>query len=71
MELHARAAAAFSGAYLVEHSVELVARFTDAITIVAIHHEDQALRVLEVMPPKRADLQGVRVCREPGFRLRQ
>ena len=43
-------------AHLVEHAVELVPSLRDAIAIVAIHHEDQTLRVLEVVPPERADL---------------
>jgi len=46
------------GAHLVEHPVELVASLADTVAIVAVDHEDQALRVLEVMPPQRADLRG-------------
>lgn len=42
---------------LIQHAVQLVAGLANAIAIIAIHHEDQALRVLEVMPPKRTDLQ--------------
>ena len=47
------------GAHLVQHSVQLVARLADAVAVVAIHHKDQALRVLEVVPPQGADLQSV------------
>ena len=42
---------------LVEHAVKLVPSLGDAVAIVAIHHEDQTLRVLEVVPPERADLE--------------
>ena len=37
--------------------MQLVPGLANAVTIVAVHHEDQALRVLEVVPPQRADLQ--------------
>ena len=43
--------------YLVEHAVQLIPRFSYAVAVVAVHHEDQALRVLEVVPPERTDLQ--------------
>ena len=46
-----------AAAHLVEHAVELVPSLRDAVTIVAIHHEDQTLGVLEVVPPQRADLE--------------
>lgn len=42
--------------YLVEHAMQLVPGFTDTITVVAVHHENQTLRVLEVMSPERSDL---------------
>ena len=42
--------------HLAEHAVELVASLRDTVTIVAIHHEDQTLGVLEVVPPEGADL---------------
>ena len=40
----------------VEHAVELITSFPNAITIVAIHDEDNTLSVLEVMPPERTNL---------------
>lgn len=51
-------AEALHSTHLVEHSVQLIARLPNAIAIIAIHHEDQALRVLEVVAPQRADLRG-------------
>ena len=44
--------------HLVQHAVQLVARLADAVAVVAVHHKDQALRVLEVVAPQRADLHG-------------
>mmetsp|Transcript_6020 Transcript_6020/g.15757 ORF Transcript_6020/g.15757 Transcript_6020/m.15757 type:complete len:262 (-) Transcript_6020:40-825(-) len=41
---------------LAEHTVQLVLRLADAVAVIAVHHEDQALRVLEVVPPERANL---------------
>lgn len=41
---------------LVEHAVELVAGFAHAVAIVAVHHKDETLGVLEVVPPQGADL---------------
>ena len=42
--------------HLVQHPVQLVLSLPDTVAIVAVHHEDEALRVLEVVPPQRADL---------------
>jgi hypothetical protein len=44
-------------AHLVEHALQLVPCLADTITIIAVHHEDQTLCVLEVVPPQGADLQ--------------
>ena len=44
-------------AHLVQHPVQLVAGFTDAVAVVAVHDKDEALRVLEVVSPQRPDLQ--------------
>lgn len=41
---------------LVEHALQLLASLTNTVTIVAIDDEDDALGVLEVMPPQRSDL---------------
>ena len=56
---------------LVQHAMQLVARLADAVAIVTVHHEDQTLRVLEVVPPQGADLRAwggkglsVRTCIE-------
>jgi hypothetical protein len=50
----------------VEHAVQFVAGFTDTIAIIAIHDENQALSILEVMSPKRADLWEVNDRKEVG-----
>ena len=42
--------------YFVEHSVKLVSSFHNTVTVVAVHHEDQPLGVLEVMPPQWTNL---------------
>jgi hypothetical protein len=44
--------------HFVEHPVELISGLPNTVAIVAINHEDQALRVLKVVPPERTDLQG-------------
>ena len=41
---------------LIEHAVQLVARLTHAIAVVRVDHEDDALGILVVMAPQRADL---------------
>ena len=41
---------------LVEHALQLLAGLDHTVTIVAIDDEDDALRVLEVVPPQRSDL---------------
>ena len=41
---------------LVQHSLELLASLNNTIAIVAVNDEDDALGVLEVMPPERSDL---------------
>lgn len=41
---------------LAQHSVQLVLCLVDTITIVRVDHEDQALRVLEVVSPERPNL---------------
>lgn len=41
---------------LLEHVGELAFRLADALAVVAVHHVDQALGILEVMPPERPDL---------------
>lgn len=41
---------------LVEHALEFLSGLDDTVTIVGIDDEDDSLRVLEVMPPERADL---------------
>lgn len=43
--------------HLVEHTVQLITSLANTVTIVAIHHKNQSLSVLEVMPPQRPDLQ--------------
>lgn len=37
------------------HATKFVFGFLDTVPVIAIHHEDQALCVLEVMPPQWAD----------------
>jgi len=41
---------------LVQHPVELFLGLAHSLSVVAIHHEDQPLRVLEVVPPEWSDL---------------
>jgi hypothetical protein len=41
---------------LVQHALEFLSGFDDTITIVAVDDEDDALGVLEIMPPKRSNL---------------
>jgi hypothetical protein len=41
---------------LVQHALQLLTSFYDAIAIVAVDNENDALGVLEIMPPQRADL---------------
>lgn len=41
---------------LVEHTVQLIPCGVDAVSVVRVHHEDQSLRVLVVVPPQRTDL---------------
>ena len=41
---------------LAEHAVQLVARLADAVAVVGVDDEDEALRVLEVVAPQGADL---------------
>jgi hypothetical protein len=47
-------------AHLVEHAHQLIARLAYAITVVAVHHENQALGVLEIVAPQGPDLQSSR-----------
>jgi hypothetical protein len=49
---------------LVQHAVQLIACLPDTVAIVRVHHEDQPLRVLEVVPPQRADLEGRSLARQ-------
>ena len=41
---------------LVEHALELSARVGDTLAVVGVHNENEALRVLIVVPPERANL---------------
>ena len=41
---------------LVQHALQLLACLNDTVAIVAVDDEDDALGVLEVMPPQRSDL---------------
>ena len=40
---------------LIQHTLQLFPRLDDTVAIVAVHHEDDTLGVLEVMPPQRTD----------------
>lgn len=42
--------------HLVQHAVQLITRLANAIAIIGVDHKDQALCVLEVVAPERADL---------------
>lgn len=41
---------------LIKHPVQLIPGLVNSFSIVAIHHEDEALGVLEVVPPQGPDL---------------
>ncbi len=41
---------------LVQHALKLLTCLNDTITIVAVNNEDDALSILEVMPPEWSDL---------------
>lgn len=41
---------------LVEHALEFLSGLDDTVAIVGIDNEDDALGVLEVVPPQRSDL---------------
>lgn len=41
---------------LIEHALEFLPRLDNTISVVGVDHENDALRVLEVMPPKRSNL---------------
>merc|ERR1712241_701898 len=41
---------------LCQHAHQLVARLADSLPVVRVHHENQTLRVLEVVAPERSDL---------------
>ena len=41
---------------LVQHSLQFLAGLNHTIAIVTVNNEDNALGILEVMPPKRSDL---------------
>ena len=48
----------------IEHAVQFIAGFTDTIAIITIHDKDQTLSVLEVMSPKRTNLEKARKRKE-------
>lgn len=37
---------------LIQHALQLLACFDNTVAIVAVNHEDNTLRILEVMPPQ-------------------
>lgn len=41
---------------LIQHTLQLLARLDNTVAIIAVDDEDDALRVLEVVSPERADL---------------
>lgn len=41
---------------LIQHTLQFLASLDHTIAIVAINHEDDALGVLEIMPPQRSNL---------------
>lgn len=51
---------------LVEHALQLVPGLANAVAVIAVHHKDQTLCVLEVVPPQGADLQ---VCTTQRVRM--
>ena len=41
--------------YLAQHAVQLILGLCDTVAVGAVDHEDEALGVLKVVPPERAD----------------
>lgn len=42
--------------YLIKHPVKLISGLNYTISIIAVHHKNKALCVLEIMPPQWSDL---------------
>lgn len=42
--------------YLIQHSVKLVLCLDHTVPVIAVHNKDEALCVLEVVPPEWPDL---------------
>jgi hypothetical protein len=47
-----------AGSHLIQHAVQLIPSFSNSLSIITVHDENQTLSILEVMPPERADLNG-------------
>lgn len=43
-------------AYLIQHSVQLIPCLNYSIPVIAIHHKNEALSVLKIVPPQWTDL---------------
>lgn len=41
---------------LIQHAVQFIASSINTVAIVRVHHEDETLSILVVVPPQRADL---------------
>lgn len=41
---------------LLQHLLEFISRLLDPLPVIAVHHKDEALSVLEVVPPQRPNL---------------
>ena len=41
--------------YLIQHPVQLISSFNNAISIIAVHHKNKPLCVLEVVSPQMMD----------------
>ena len=46
----------FTELVLIKHAMKFVTCSIDTIAVIRVNHEDQALRVLVIMAPERADL---------------
>ena len=42
--------------YLIEHSVQFISSLNNTVSVIAVHHKDETLSVLEVVPPQGTDL---------------
>ena len=42
--------------YLIEHPVQFISSLNNTVSVIAVHHKDETLSVLEVVPPQWTNL---------------